>query len=173
MRGLLLALILALIVSVLLPGCVEVEVGGGYNNSEQDSYRKTQILFNGTDTNITIDVEVAMTPEEIRQGLMYRESLDENKGMLFAFEKEGYRSFWMKNTLIPLDIIFVNQNMTIIDIKENFQPCKQDPCESYTSKQKALFAVEVDAGFAWRNNISLGDTALIIDDDANMLTEYD
>ena len=77
--------------------------------------------------------------------------------MLFIFEGEDYWSFWMKNTLIPLDLIFISDQYTIVDIKENFKPCKVDNCDSYTSKKKAKYVLEVNSGFVKENNVKIGD----------------
>tara|TARA_Y100000310_G_scaffold103009_1_gene101144 strand:+ start:1990 stop:2415 length:426 start_codon:yes stop_codon:yes gene_type:complete len=99
-------------------------------------------------------VEIAKTSEEKAKGLMFRENLDENKGMLFIFEKQGIRSFWMKNTLIPLDIIWINKNKEIVSIKKNAQPC-DIICNSIIPDSEALYVLEVNAGQA--NNFFIGD----------------
>lgn len=110
---------------------------------------------------ISIEVELAETNEEKARGLMYREYLDEMSGMLFIFDDEDYKSFWMKNTLIPLDMIFINSDNKIIDIT-TMQPCESDPCGSYTSKERAKYVLEVNHGFAERFNISEGDFVKIL-----------
>lgn len=148
MKKIILLILLSLFVIFFLVGC-------------QPAEEEITVRILAEDKDLRIFVEVADTPEKIHQGLMFRESLGENNGMVFIFEGEDYRSFWMKNTLIPLDIIFVNSNSTIIDIKENFQPCEQEPCESYRSKEKATHAVEVNAGFVEKNNITEGDFATV------------
>jgi len=101
-------------------------------------------------------VELAVTPEEKAKGLMHREYLDENKGMLFIFEDEKAPSFWMKNTLIPLDMIFINSDNKIVDILIA-EPCKKDPCKSYMPKADAKYVLEVNAGFSERHNANIGD----------------
>ena len=83
-----------------------------------------------------VEVEIVKTEEDIRQGLMFRENLE--GGMLFLFEEESKKSFWMKNTLIPLDIRFINSEKEIVDTT-TMQPCKADPCETYTSKGDAMY----------------------------------
>jgi len=103
-----------------------------------------------------LKVEIAKTEEERALGLMFRHSLPENRGMLFIFEKEEYQSFWMKNCFFPLDLIFMDKNGKIVDIKENFEPCKDDPCPSYKSKEKAKYVLEVNGGFCKKNNIKVG-----------------
>ena len=105
---------------------------------------------------IKINVEVADTPEERSYGLMFRQFLDETKGMLFVYEDENIRSFWMKNTLVPLDIIFISENFEIVDIK-NGEPCKEDPCISYVSKGPAKYVLEVNGNFTAKNDIGAGD----------------
>ena len=101
-------------------------------------------------------VEVPETPAEMARGLMHRESLGEDAGMIFVFDKEGKHSFWMKNTLIPLDMIFINAENKIVDILTAV-PCKQDPCENYTPKEKAIYVLEVNKGFAEKHNLQIGE----------------
>jgi uncharacterized membrane protein (UPF0127 family) len=88
---------------------------------------------------------------------MFRENLEWNRGMLFVFDEERTLSFWMKNTLIPLDMLFIDADLRIIDVKENVPPCKEDPCPSYTSEQPAKYVLEVNSGFALKNNLEIGD----------------
>ncbi|MBI3190641.1 DUF192 domain-containing protein [archaeon] len=106
-------------------------------------------------------VEIANDPISYERGLMGRENLDKDSGMLFIFDDEIYRSFWMKNTLIPLDIIFVSSNYTIVDMKENFMPCDSDPCQTYSSKNPAKFVIEVNAGYVKDHEIEIGDNVKI------------
>ena len=87
---------------------------------------------------------------------MFREKLEENNGMIFIFEQENEIAFWMKNTLIPLDIIFIGKNFKIVDIK-NAVPCKQDPCQLYKPQKSAQYVLEVNSGFAEKNGIKVND----------------
>ena len=105
---------------------------------------------------IGLNVEIADDNEERSNGLMFRENLKENEGMIFIFDDEDAVSFWMKNTLIPLDMIFVNKNLEIVDIKTAV-PCKKDPCTLYSPSEPAIYVVEVNAGFAEKNSINVGD----------------
>ncbi len=102
-------------------------------------------------------VEVPDDVEEHMRGLMFRQHLPWNAGMLFAYDREEPKSFWMKNTLIPLDMIFVGDNSEIVDIIENVPPCEQDPCPSYPSEEPAQYVLEVNAGFVQQNRVQVGD----------------
>src|ERR671919_653015 len=102
-------------------------------------------------------VEVPDDREEFARGLMFRSHLPWNAGMLFAFYEEEPRRFWMKNTLIPLDMIFVDSSSKIIDIKENVPPCKQEECPTYPSREPAQYVLEVNAGFVQEKGVKIGD----------------
>ena len=107
-----------------------------------------------SDTLALIDIELANTDVLRARGLMYRESIPEYGGMLFLMEREQFQSFWMRNTYISLDILFVNANREIVTIHANTTPL----CErGYNSTAPALYVVEVNAGFSERNNIRVGD----------------
>lgn len=106
---------------------------------------------------VSVSVEIADSIEEQALGLMFLDSLEENHGMLFVFSDEQQRIFWMKNTTIPLDILFIDKNGIIADIKENFEPCIVEECEKYYSKP-AQYALEVNAGFVEEKRIGVGDS---------------
>ncbi len=95
------------------------------------------------------------------RGMMFRDNLDQNKGMLFVFKNEGLHSFWMKNTLIPLDIIWINEENKIVYVKEKAPPCKQSICPEFVSVAPAKYVLEVNAGIAEKAGIEAGDTAEI------------
>jgi len=107
-------------------------------------------------SDICIGVEVADNPEKLAKGLMFREELPENTGMLFVFENEGIYPFWMKNTYIPLDIIWINDNFRVVHI-EHAVPCISETCVSYTPEAVARYVVETNVGFVDENNIAVGD----------------
>jgi YVTN family beta-propeller protein len=111
-----------------------------------------------------IFVEVPDDREEFARGLMFRKHLPWNAGMLFAFDDEEIRRFWMKNTLIPLDMIFVDSSSKIIDIKENVPPCKQEECPTYPSKEPAQYVLEVNAGFVQEKGVKIGDRLVTFND---------
>ena len=101
-------------------------------------------------------VEIADTDSERQRGLMGLELLKENEGMLFVFPEEGEYSFWMKNTLISLDIIWIDENFQIVNI-ETAVPCHEEFCENYIPKGKSLYVLEVNENFAEMNYIEVGD----------------
>jgi len=90
-----------------------------------------------------ISVEIADSPIERQQGLMYRESLCDDCGMLFIFEMEANYSFWMKNTLIPLDMVFIDSEMNVVDVL-HAQPCITEKCPSYIPKSASLYVLETN-----------------------------
>mgnify|MGYP000435571087 CR=1 FL=1 len=100
------------------------------------------------------DIEIAATPEKIRQGLMGRDYLAPDKGMLFVFGLEEPRKFWMKNTRIPLDMIFVKADGTIRHIHENAIPLDETPI---ASNGPVLGVVEVNGGISSELGIKVGD----------------
>ncbi len=121
-------------------------------NSE-DKMGVVSVSFNG----VQINAEVADTSAETEKGLMYRESLGNKEGMLFIFEKEKETSFWMKNTLIPLDMIFLNENKEVVNIVEGASPCNSSDCILYPSEVPVKYVIEVNAGFVEENGIEIGD----------------
>ena len=90
---------------------------------------------------------------------MGRQSLPKNSGMWFVFDYLGKYTFWMKNTHISLDILFINEHFEIVDMFLNAPPCLKDPCTLYTSKKNAKYALELNAGTVVTYGISVGDTA--------------
>ena len=124
----------------------------------QSSVSKNSVtVFTGAGS-VKIDVEYADTPEKQKQGLAMRASLPKNSGMLFIFPDEKIRNFWMKDTLIPLEIMFIDTKGQINEITV-MEPCTTETknCPIYTSKAPARFAVEVNAGFTEKNRIIEGD----------------
>ena len=107
--------------------------------------------------NITFDVEIAKTIEERRTGLMYRKKLLNNEGMLFIFPREKIIQLWMKNTYIPLDVIFISENKVIVDIKKNMEKLSETIVKS---KVKSRYALEFNAGLINKLDIKIGDKVL-------------
>jgi len=97
-----------------------------------------------------VTVEVAATDQERAQGLMFRESMPKDAGMVFLFDDLEIRPFWMKNCHFPLDMIYTTKDGTVVDVLENVAPCAPDPapCESVAPTAKADTILEVNAGVA-------------------------
>ena len=96
-----------------------------------------------------INIEIAKKHVERIRGLQFRESMREDSGMLFIFEESRRHRFWMKDTLIPLDIIWMDQDKRIVHIEHSVPPCPLNTsCPSYTPTNPALYVLEVNAGIA-------------------------
>lgn len=102
------------------------------------------------------DVEVADTLEKREIGLMNREYLAPDSGMLFIFENEGVYNFWMKNTLILLDIIWIDKNNEIIYIEKNAEPCMVEQCETFGPNKEALYILEINGGMTEKMGLRIG-----------------
>jgi uncharacterized membrane protein (UPF0127 family) len=107
-------------------------------------------------------VEIADTPEKQVTGLMYRESIPGDFGMLFIYGNEDYRGFWMKNCLVSLDLIYLDRHKQVIDLHLNVPPCKKAPCKTYRSEQPAQYVLELRGNRAKELNLKLGDTVFFI-----------
>jgi hypothetical protein len=106
-------------------------------------------------------VELAKTNAERKKGLMNVKQLNENKGMFFIFEREGIYHFWMKNTLIPLDIIWIDSDNKIVFIKESAQPCKSLVCPNINPEAKAKYVLEINGGQAKAIGLKIGDNVSV------------
>jgi uncharacterized membrane protein (UPF0127 family) len=102
-------------------------------------------------------VELAKTEAEREKGLMNRTQLDKNAGMFFIFDKEGVYPFWMKNTLIPLDIIWIGAFNKVVFISQNVQPCKSLICPMINPSARAKYVLEINAGVVKNFGIKTGD----------------
>lgn len=102
--------------------------------------------------------EVAENFLQQYRGLMFRKELKDDKGMFFVFDKELIYPFWMKNTKIPLDIIWINENKEIVYISEFTQICKTFFCPKINPQLKAKYVLEINAGLCQKFNIKVGDT---------------
>jgi uncharacterized membrane protein (UPF0127 family) len=110
-------------------------------------------------------VEVVADSEMRAQGLMFRDHLRPNTGMLFLFPSDGEYAFWMKNTLIPLDIIWIDVNKNIVHIKHDVPPCKIDDCPSYPPGVQSRYVLELAAGEAKKHNLKVGDRLTFLETD--------
>ena len=115
-------------------------------------------IINNQNQKIELNIEIANTEETQTRGLMFRDKLDKSSGMLFVFNKEEIRNFWMKNTYIPLSIAYISKDGIINEI-HYMRPL--DTSVTYPSIQPAMYALEVNQGWFRDNNISEGSKVVI------------
>jgi uncharacterized protein len=137
------------------PGGINTPV---YNFENPPKFRKdAELVFlsaDGTNQIYKIDIEVASNDEERARGLMYRPEMEDNHGMLFLFDSDQIQSFYMRNTVLSLDILYVNSKMQIVHIYNNTIPYSE---ESLPSKAPAKYVVEINAGLCEKYGIQEGD----------------
>jgi uncharacterized membrane protein (UPF0127 family) len=117
------------------------------------------VTFTTDKGQVQIRADVAETPSEQEQGLMFRTVLAQNEGMLFVFNQDQVLNFWMMNTSIPLDGIFISSQLRVVFVAENLKPCPPSNChdpEFFSSRTPAMYALEVNAGFSAKNDIKVG-----------------
>jgi uncharacterized protein len=102
-----------------------------------------------------VKVKVVDSRSERAKGLMFVDNLKENEGMWFVFDEVSQHPFWMKNTLIPLDIIWIDENFIVVDIKKA-TPCEEEPCLIYSPEADSLYVLEVNEGWTERNGVKVG-----------------
>ncbi len=108
-------------------------------------------------------LELARTPEEHALGLMFRESLPDRAGMLFLFDTAEPHHFWMKNTMIPLDMIWMDESGKVLFISANTPPCKADPCLTYGPDGPARQVLEIAGGMAAKEKVRVGEQLKLLD----------
>ena len=131
------------------------------NVHAEGNYKKFgngRVVFSEQD--LTIEVEVGTTSMQRAIGLMHREYMAANRGMLFVFEQEAIQRVWMKDTLIPLDILFISSQGEIVSILKNVVPCIKSPCDIYKSEGSAKYMLEINAWMSDRENIKTGQKLL-------------
>lgn len=146
------------IVAFIFIGAVMI-TGGEPDSSELGEASKVEASFIDDGEELTtVELETAYTPEERAEGLMFREELGEDEGMIFVYDESEERSFWMKNTLIPLDMIFVQSDRTVDSVKKaDPEPDVPDEeLESYESDGPALFVIEVNQNYSEKHGITEG-----------------
>ncbi len=165
------ALVLTVLVAFLISGCSGDDgapSGGGSgtegasgSSSQPDSaaprgeLRTVAINASGGDE-VEVRVEIADEPSEQSRGLMNRTALGEDRGMLFVFDSESTLSFWMRNTLIPLSVAYIDSEGRIVDIQK-MEPLDDEPPQ-YVSAEPAQYALEVNQGFFEERGVEVGDT---------------
>ncbi|MBX6765445.1 MAG: DUF192 domain-containing protein [Rubrobacteraceae bacterium] len=140
---------------ILVTGCT-----GGVSGSSSTSHARAQHLATKTLTiyasdgrKVRVKAEIADTGLEREKGLMYRTSMPENHGMLFVFDHPAVLRFWMKNTLIPLSVAFIDSKGRIVDI-QSMEPRTETV---HSSTKPAQYALEMNQGFFRRHHIEVGD----------------
>ena len=103
-------------------------------------------------------VEIAASPESRAQGLMFRESLAEGRGMLFLFPRPSVEAFWMKNCNFPIDIVWMDAGRRVIFVSAHTPPCREDPCPTYGPKEKSQYVLEIPEGAAAKEKADVGST---------------
>jgi hypothetical protein len=125
--------------------------------------KKKLILINSDGKEVAVYAEIANSTATRAKGLMGRSSLAENDGMLFVFSKPNYYGFWMLNTSIPLDAVHFSENGTVVDVIQ-MKPCGFNitNCPNYVPREKSLYVLEVNQGFAQKNKIIIGKSRIIV-----------
>lgn len=103
-------------------------------------------------------LEIASTPEQQARGYMFRKRVGRDEGMLFVFPGSDFHSFWMKNCLVSLDIIWLSEALTIVHLEQQVPACRKDPCPSYPSMSKARYVLEIASGGAKKHRLRVGET---------------
>ncbi len=151
-----LSLLLSLLVTALaLAACSS---DGGRGSTTTSASQPVSVTIQGGGERIELsDLEVAQTVEERARGLMGRTSLAKDGGMVFLFDGPTTASFWMKDTLIPLSVLFFDEDGKIVDILD-MQPCDHDPCRTYSASRPYVGAIEMNRGAFERLGVKVGDT---------------
>lgn len=136
--------------------------------SDDPCFYRGRAILKGDGDSVLIEVEIADTAQQKERGLMGRESLGDNEGMVFVFFEESTGGFWMKDTLIPLSIAFFDAEGTIVDILD-MEPCETEPCESYYPSAPYFGALEVNKGAFEGWDIGVGDHIEVIQGDRDRL----
>ena len=139
------------LISFLFAGLLAVALGVGCGGGGSDA--PMVVLRPEGRPEVRVRVELARTGQEQGRGLMYRQQLEADAGMLFLWETEDIRPFWMRNTLIPLDMIFISADQRVVGIVENAEP-QTDTLRQVD--QPSQFVLEVNGGFAAANGIVVG-----------------
>ena len=109
-----------------------------------------------------VSVTLAVSDRERAAGLMFVQSLPDDKGMLFLFDEESRNPFWMKNCLIPLDMVWLDADGRIVDISRNVPPCKEDPCPNYFPGASYRNVLEIRGNLSAEHKLASGDKLVII-----------
>ncbi|MFW6358415.1 MAG: DUF192 domain-containing protein [Chroococcales cyanobacterium] len=159
------SIVLFLIASVFLLGCAspvetETKLEDSQEPQEETLGQMLPIEARAIMGDTLIELEITKTPEQQALGLMYRESLPDNRGMLFSFDPPKFTQFWMKNVKIPLDMIFLREG-EIQAIAANVPPCNTFPCPTYGPEGLIDQVIELRGGRAAEIGLEVGDRITI------------
>ncbi|MCL1827544.1 MAG: DUF192 domain-containing protein [Candidatus Cloacimonetes bacterium] len=145
------AIVCCFILLIFMPSCSKKEI-----TQKEVLFAKDTVLkiITSQQKEYEFEVELAISDYQRERGMMYRNKIEENQGMLFVFKREDTLSFWMKNTYVSLDIIFIDKELHIVDIAENAFPLSE---ENIQSKEPAMYAFEVKGGLSRKLGINKGD----------------
>lgn len=157
-------LVLVLFLSLLQSFVLGSQLSFGFQG--EVDMKQTISFHSGDIAKVCVDkycfmTELAVTLDERQQGLMGRKHLEQNEGMLFVGEREKKHAFWMKDMLIPLDLIWINKNKEIVYISQNKQPCQQAGCKAISPSVKSYYVLEINSGESSRLGLTIGDQVSI------------
>ncbi len=129
-----------------------------FNSNKKIDFSHSECAMLKTDSGFKISLELAKTPHEHAFGLMFRKDLPEDRGMLFVFKDDEYRTFWMKNTFIPLDIVFLDKKLKIRKIFHSVEPPQKndDDLSIPRVSSKAAYVLELKADTASKYKLTEG-----------------
>lgn len=130
------------------------------DSKKEENSTNTVEITNMDENSIVVSVDVADDDAERAQGLSGVSLLGDYEGMLFVMPNEAYHGFWMKDMLIPLDFLFIDQKGFIVDIKEDVSPCGVTVCDAFTASSPFKYVIEVNSGFIKKNRVGIGNSVL-------------
>jgi uncharacterized protein len=160
LRGNLLVAVMFLVVSgCSSEGVTSAASPASEGETGQVSPTAPQVL---TPSGDRVVVELAISDEARARGLMFRSALRRNHGMLFIFPESGIHGFWMKDTFIALDIVWIDDDRTVVHLERNVPPCGSEPCPTYAPPVPATYVLEVEGGEADRLGLEPGARVVLV-----------
>lgn len=104
-----------------------------------------------------VSAEIADTPYRMQYGYMFRQRVGAGEGMIFVYPAAGFHSMWMKNTLVPLDMVWMDADFRVVHIERSVPPCRRDPCPAYGPLRRANYVLEVQGGSIGPDQLAPGD----------------
>jgi len=144
-------------IAVILMASLFLFTGCSWFGGDANAENYKEAVFKTDTGDHKFYVEVADDSDKRQLGLMHRESLDDDKGMIFIYPEEQKVAFWMKNTLIPLDMIFMDDDFEVIDYFTDVPPCEADPCPHYVPTGNSKYIIELNAGKISEIGLKRGD----------------